>query len=226
MSALARAEAEAFIRARLRVAPVACLPHIRLYMAHAGSRLSQLEGPKNEGGAPPPYWAYPWAGGMVLALYFAERPETVAGKRVLDLGAGSGLVGIAAAKAGAREIIAAETDCYAVASIGLNAAENAVAIAIVTADMTRGPPPAVDLVAVGDLFYEPRLARAVTPFLARCRQAGIEVLVGDPGRAYLPLSRLRALAHYDVPDFGAVRGDGTGRGTVFAFEPAASLSTG
>ena len=210
-----------FIQANLRLAPVPSLPEIRLYTAHPASGLRRLAEANKDGSAPPPpYWAYQWAGGTVLARYILNRPETVAGRRVLDLGAGSGIVGIAAAQAGAGEVIAAEIDGNAIAAIGLNAAANGVTIAaILGEDLTAGPPPRVDLLTVGDLFYEQALADRVTPFLDHCLSAGIKVLVGDPGRAYLPRARLRRLAEYAVPDFGGMKGAETKPSGIFSFEP-------
>jgi predicted nicotinamide N-methyase len=197
--------------------PVPLLPEIRLYTAHQATGLWRLAEANEDGSEPPaPYWAFPWAGGMALARHILDHPETVAGRRVLDLGSGSGLVAIAAAKAGAAAITAAEIDAYAIASIGLNAAVNQVDIAIITDDLTAGVPPAVDLVTVGDLFYERALAERVTIFLDRCLAAGIDVLIGDPRRAYLPYARLRLIAEYPVPDVGEVEGSATNVGAVFA----------
>ncbi|MER9846226.1 50S ribosomal protein L11 methyltransferase [Mesorhizobium sp. M0106] len=218
-----RPEPAQFIRANMRIAPVPALPEIRLYTAHPGSGLRRLlewnqhateeDGPEPE----PPYWAYVWAGGAVLARYIFDRPETVAGRRVLDLGAGSGLVGIAAAKAGASAVIAAEIDHNGVVALGLNATANGVAIMIIGEDITSGPPPPVDVVVVGDLFYAHDLAGRVVPFLDRCLAAGIAVLIGDPGRAYLPRSRLRLLAEYEVPDVGEGRNAAMKPSGVFSF---------
>lgn len=211
-----------FITANMRLAPVPSLPEIRLYTAHPGSGLRRLlepddESPDEDAPEPqPPYWAYAWAGGAVLARYILDRPSTVVGRRVLDLGAGSGLVGIAAAKAGAREVVATEIDRNGIVALGLNAAANGVAIAIVGGDVTAGPPPAVELVLAGDVFYGQEVARRVVPFLDRCLAAGIEVLVGDPGRAWLPRPRLRLLAEYQVPDVGGGEPKPSG---VFAFVP-------
>jgi predicted nicotinamide N-methyase len=217
-----------FIKANMRLVPVPALPEIRLYMAHPASGLRRLvecrdHGPEDETEAAepepqPPYWAYAWAGGAVLARYILDRPQTVAGLRVLDLGAGSGLVGIASAKAGASVVIAAEIDRNGVAAIGLNSAANGVTITIVDKDITTGPPPAVDLVLAGDVFYGREVALSITAFLDRCLAAGIEVLVGDPRRADLPLSRLRLLAEYKVPDFGDVRGAATRPSGIFSFD--------
>lgn len=211
--------APSFIRTHLHVVAVPFIPEIRLYTAHPGSGLRRLTETEGDADPLPPYWAYPWAGGLVLARYFLDRPEIVTGRRVLDLGAGSGLVGIAAMRAGASEVIAAEIDRNGVAAIGLNAAENDVSITAIGSDVTLGLPPSVDLVAVGDLYYESRLAERVTAFLDRCLDAGIDVLIGDPGRAYLPRSRLRQLAEYRVPDFGVGRDADIRPSAVFALEP-------
>ena len=202
-----RPDPTAFILANTRIIAVRSLTEIRLYTAHEATGLWQIAEPAADGSdPPPPYWAFPWAGGMALARHVLDRPEGVAGKRVLDLGAGSGLVAIAAAKAGARTVIAAEIDRYAGAAIGLNAALNGVTVTVVADDLTAGPPPSVDLVLVGDLFYERELALRVTTFLDRCLAAGIDVLIGDPRRAYLPYARLSLVAEYSVPDVGEVEG--------------------
>jgi predicted nicotinamide N-methyase len=225
-----RPDPAVFIKANLRLAAVPALPDIQLYTAHPGSGLRRLvewradgvhpeDGTDDDAPEPqPPYWAYAWAGGAVLARYILDHPQSVAGRRVLDLGAGSGLVGIAAAKAGARAVTAAEIDRNGVAAIGLNAEANGVEITIVDRDITTGPPPAVDLVLAGDVFYGREVALRVIPFLDRCLAAGIGVLVGDPRRTDLPLSRLRLLAEYTVPDFGDAKGAVTKASGVFRFE--------
>ena len=217
-----RPDPVAFIRANMLIAPVPSLPEILLYTAHPATGLRRLVDFDEEEAEPqPPYWAYPWAGGAVLARYILDRPQVVAGRRVLDLGAGSGLVSIAAAKAGARTVIAAEIDRNGVAALGLNAAANDVAIAVIGEDITAGTPPAVDIVTVGDVFYAQDVAERVIPFLDRCRAAGMEVLIGDPGRTYLPRSRLRLLAEYKVPDFGETKDTAMKPSGVFSFEPGA-----
>ncbi len=207
----------------MRLAPMPSLPDIRLYLAHPGSglrRLLELDDDSDESAAGPlpPYWAYAWAGGAVLARYVLDHPAIVAGKRVLDLGAGSGLVGIAAAKAGAREVIAAEIDRNGVAALRLNAQANGVAIQICDEDVTAGPPPAVDLVLAGDVFYAQDVGQRMMPFLDRCLAAGIDVLVGDPGRAWLPRLRLRLLGEYEVPDVGGNGGGAPKPSGVFSFQ--------
>lgn len=202
-----------FIRDNLPLTPVPGIPEIRLHKASPSSGLGRLA-EKDEGGFGSPYWAYHWAGGLALARYVLDHPHIVLGRRVLDLGSGSGLVAIAAAKAGAIEVIAAETDRYAMAALGLNAAENGVTVIMAHGDLTDGVPPPVDLVLVGDLFYERDLAERVSAFLDKCLATGIGVLIGDPWRAHLPTSRLRMLSSYEVAETGsAVKAS-----AVFAFE--------
>lgn len=208
-------EVAEFIKANLRVRPVPLVPEIRLFTGHPGSGLGRLFGEDEEAAAP--YWAYPWAGGIVLARYLFDRPETVEGRTVLDLGAGSGLVGIAAARSGAARVFGADVDPVALSAVALNAIENGVEIVPRLGDPMRDAPPAVDLVVVGDLFYDAEVAGRLTAFLDRCRAAGIEVLVGDPYRAHLPAGRLRPVAEFAVPDFGDAQGAATTRGAVFAF---------
>lgn len=191
------------------------LPEIRLHTAHPASGLWRLADGSTRLADPPPYWAYVWGGGVALARYLLDHPERVAGRRVLDLGAGSGVAGIAAAKAGAKRVIASEVDPNAVAALKLNAAANGVAFGAVHGDLLDDPPPPVDLVVVGDLFYDQGLAERVSGFLGRCAAGGIEVLVGDPRRTHLPRRRLRKLAEYPVADFG----EAEGKAVVFAFEP-------
>jgi predicted nicotinamide N-methyase len=189
-----------FIRANLPIAAVPSVPEIRLHRAGPKSGLWRLAELDHDFAAP--YWAYPWRGGLALARYVLDRPEFVAGRRILDLGAGSGLVGIAAAKSGAKEVIAAEIDRYAIAAMGLNAEANAVRILSMFGDLTQGLPPKVDSVLIGDLFYEQDLAKRVLSFIDRCLRSDITVLIGDPMRAFLPGSRLEVLAAYPGPDFG------------------------
>jgi predicted nicotinamide N-methyase len=203
----------AFIEQNLRLEPVPSLPDIMLHTAHPGSRLSRLADPDDDD-PPPPYWAYQWAGGLALAHHFAAHPEVVAGKRVLDLGAGSGLVGIAAAKAGAV-VSAAEIDPNGRAAIALNAAANAVHIAIVELDIDDTAPAGFDLIAAGDVFYNPDVAERMLPFLLRCATAGIDVLVGDPDRRDLPVDQLERIASYSVGDVGDARDSVERVGSVY-----------
>ncbi|MGO4481528.1 putative nicotinamide N-methyase [Rhizobium pisi] len=210
-SVMPQPDPAAFIKANLQISPVPSIPEILLHQAGPASGLWRLAGRRQAD--PAPYWAYPWAGGAVLARHLLDRPETAAGRRVLDLGAGSGLVAIAAAKAGAMAVAAIDIDANAIAAIGLNAAINSVNIAAVAADITEASPPETDLLVVGDLFYDPALAVRVMGFLRRCQAASIEVLIGDPERAYLPQGELRRIATHAVADFGA--GGGAAQAGVF-----------
>ncbi|MDW6025270.1 methyltransferase [Mesorhizobium sp. BAC0120] len=210
-----------FIKTNLPIEPVPAIPDIRLHMARPASNLWRLvrQGPGNFD-PPSPYWAYLWAGGAALARYFLDHPEMVKGRRVLDLGAGSGIVGIAAAKAGASKVIAADIDPYAALAVDLNAAANGVAVETIVGDIMGGSAPPADIVGIGDLFYEADLAERVLGFLDSCLAAGMTTLIGDPGRTYLPRSRLRLLAEYSVPDFGDVKGAAMSIGCVFMLDPA------
>lgn len=199
---------EEFIRSNLRVEPARLLPEILLYTAHPGSRLRDLVGEAEA----PPYWAYGWAGGTVLARHVLDFPETVQGRSVLDLGCGSGVVGIAAAKADASHVLASDIDATALAATRLNAVLNDVQIEVAESDLIDSALPDVDMVLVGDLFYDKATAARVLPWLQMCRSAGIAVLIGDPFRAHLPEASLQLVASYDVPDFGS----GNGRAGVFS----------
>jgi predicted nicotinamide N-methyase len=145
-------------------------------------------------GVPPPYWAFAWAGGQALARYVLDNPATVRGKRVLDFGSGSGLVGIAAAMAGAQSVLSADIDRYAEAAIELNAAANSVAIAT-TADDLIGTRGGWDIILIGDMCYERPLAERL---LAWLRDSGANALLGDPGRSYFPKADVERLALYNV----------------------------
>lgn len=206
-----------FIARNLRLEAVPSLPQILLYTAHSGSRLSRLADPDDDDPLPP-YWAYQWAGGLALAHHFAVQPETVAGKRLLDLGAGSGLVGIAAAKAGAV-VSAAEIDPNGRAAIALNAAANGVTISLVDVDIAGDLPQGFDLIAAGDVFYNTDVAARMLPFLRRCGAAGVDVLVGDPERRDLPIEQLERIASYAVGDVGDARTSAERVGTVYRLRP-------
>ncbi|PHY21730.1 methyltransferase [Caulobacter sp. BP25] len=192
---------EAFIRANLPIEPVPGVPEICLHRAGPRSGLMRLADADPDFGSP--YWARCWGGGLALARHVLDRPESVAGRRVLDLGAGSGLVAIAAMKAGAARGVAVDVDPSAVAATRLNAEVNAVIVEARLGDLTQGAPPTdIDLMLVGDLFYDVALAQQVLPFLERCVAAGVAVLIGDPWRAHLPGEQLSVVATYPVADFG------------------------
>jgi predicted nicotinamide N-methyase len=204
----------AFIEANLPVLEVPTVPEIRLHKASPTSGLWRLAHADHAFDAP--YWAHYWGGGLALARHVLDHGETVAGRRMLDLGCGSGLVGIAAALSGARGVTCIDIDPYAIAATKLNAVINGVAVTTKRGDILDEPTPAADIILVGDLFYDQTLADRVTAFLDRCLAAKIEILVGDPWRATLPRKRLRILAEYPGLDFGDASGSQR-KNAVFTF---------
>jgi predicted nicotinamide N-methyase len=194
---------KAFIRQNTRLKPVPHVPEISLYVADESVPIwLKTEEELATIGLPPPYWAFAWAGGQALARYVLDNPRAAAGKRVLDLASGSGLVAIAAAMAGAAPVIAADIDAFTESSVALNAEANDVYIEVLVQDLLDQPAqetPRYDVVLVGDLFYERDTATRALAFLDRHAATGTRVLIGDPGRTYLPKGRLRQLAEYSVP---------------------------
>jgi predicted nicotinamide N-methyase len=189
-----------FILTHTRLLAPPLVPEIRLHLAEESLPIwRKTEEELGEMGLPPPYWAFAWAGGQALARYILDRAETVAGKSVIDVGAGSGIAAIAAAKSGARHVTAADIDALAVAAMDLNAAANGVALAATTDDWLDIDAPQGEIVLVGDLFYERPLAERVMAFVRqRAARSGM-VLVGDPRRSYFPADAFEAIAHYEVP---------------------------
>jgi predicted nicotinamide N-methyase len=189
----------AFIQSETRIRPVPHAPEISLHVADEATELWQkTEEELGEIGLPPPFWAFAWAGGQALARYILDRPETVRGRRVLDFASGSGLVAIAAMKAGAAEVTASDIDSFAIVAMGLNAKANGVSINPLQADIV-GQDQGWDTVLAGDICYERDLADRVVEWLLGLSQRGATVLIGDPGRSYLPKDRLENLAAYEVP---------------------------
>ncbi|MDQ0472595.1 class I SAM-dependent methyltransferase [Labrys wisconsinensis] len=190
----------AFIRANTRLLPVPHAPEIVLHVADEVTPLwHRTEEELGALGLPPPFWAFAWAGGQALARYVLDHPQTVAGKRVLDFASGSGLVAIAAMKAGAAAVVAAEIDRFAIAAIGLNAAANGVAVAAAADNVLGRFDIEADVVLAGDIFYDREIAAEVMAWLQGWQGRGAAVLIGDPGRTYLPKDRLDCLASYEVP---------------------------
>ena len=186
---------EQFITTNAALVAPPLVPEIKLYLATEVVplwRATEEELEKN--GAPPPYWAFAWAGGQALARYVLDNPDIVRGKRALDIGAGSGLVGIAAARSGAAHVLAADIDAHAIAAIKLNAAANAIDIAV-TQDDVVGRPGDWDIILVGDLFYERPLAERLLAWLG---SMDIPALLGDPRRNYFPQKGVEKLAAYSV----------------------------
>lgn len=190
---------EKFILGHTRPLAVPLAPELHLYLADEATELwKKTEEELETIGLPPPYWAFAWAGGQALARYILDDPALVAGKRVLDFASGSGLLAIAAMKAGAASALAADIDIFAAEAIALNADLNGVAVTA-TADNLLDTLPAVDIVLAGDIFYEWPASRAIMAWFERLEAAGIAVLVGDPDRLYLPKDKLVKLAEYSVP---------------------------
>ena len=188
-----------FIRAETRLRPVPHAPEISLYVADEATELWQkTEEELGAIGLPPPFWAFAWAGGQALARYVLDHPGTVEGRGVLDFASGSGLVAIAAMKAGAAEVTACDIDPFAIAAIGLNAGANGVPVTPLEADII-GQDLGWDTVLAGDICYERDLAERVADWLFGLSRRGATVLIGDPGRSYLPKDRLDSLAVYEVP---------------------------
>jgi predicted nicotinamide N-methyase len=192
---------EEFVRAHTRPVRPPLVPEVRLLVA--ADVVALWEAMEEERGGPadqPPFWAAAWPGGQALARYVLDSRAAVAGRPVLDLGSGSGLVAVAAALAGAAPVTASEIDPFGHAAIALNARLNGVRPVDVVGDVLAGPPPRSGVVLAGDVCYEREMTERVLPYLAAARAVGCDVLVGDPGRPYLPADRLAAVATYDVPD--------------------------
>jgi predicted nicotinamide N-methyase len=189
----------AFILRHTRLRPVPGIEEIRLHLADEVLPLwHAVQVETGDPDAPLPFWAFAWAGGLAIARYLREHPETVAGLRVFDVGAGSGLCAIAALRAGASEATSADIDEIAIAAVQLNARANGRRIAVVRRDVLDEDPPDVDVILAGDCWYDAALAERVRPWLRRAHDQGIHVVIGDPGRRYLPTDELVERAAYDV----------------------------
>ncbi len=206
---------QAFILAETALMSVPHVPEIRLHLAHEAIALWQrTEEELAEMGLPPPFWAFAWAGGQALARYVLDHPEKVAGRRVLDFASGSGLVGLAAAKAGAASVLCADLDEFALEAIAINAEANGVSVTV-TGENQLGEAGERDVILAGDICYEQALAARVIDWLAAEQSRGVTVLIGDPGRAYLPKDRLVSLATYEVQTVGALEDNEIKRTSVW-----------
>jgi predicted nicotinamide N-methyase len=202
-----------FVIANTAVASPPLVPEVKLHLATEVTPLwHATETTLEQRQLPPPYWAFAWPGGQALARHVLDTPVAVRGKRVVDIGAGSGLTAVAAAMAGASDVIASEIDPFAGAAIALNAALNGVTVAVESRDfLSTFDPLAAALSApfgdidaglcllIGDMCYERPLADKIVAFMRRCAARGADVLLADPGRAYLPADGLQLVATYDVP---------------------------
>jgi predicted nicotinamide N-methyase len=202
-----------FVRAHTRVRRPSSVPEVRLHVADDVVALWEaMETQEGGAGEAPPFWAAAWPGGQALARHVLDAPEVVAGRAVLDLGTGSGLVAIAARLAGARSVLASDVDPYSRTAVGVNARLNGVDGVDVTGDVLGRDLSGIEVVLAGDVCYDREMTERVLPFLAAARAAGAQVLVGDPGRPYLPADRLERVSVHEVPE---TEGEGTRRTTVW-----------
>ncbi|MET3661612.1 putative nicotinamide N-methyase [Aquamicrobium ahrensii] len=209
--------AEAFIRANTALLRPPHVPEIALHLAHEAHDLwRRTEEELAEIGLPPPFWAFAWAGGQGLARHILDHPQIVHGGKVLDFATGSGLVAIAAARAGAASVVAADIDPFCETAIRLNAQANDVSIAFDGSDLV-GSDDGWNVVLAGDVFYEKPFAQGLIPWFEALRARGAQILVGDPGRSYLPKHGLEKLAMYEVPVTRALEDAEVKHTTVWRF---------
>jgi predicted nicotinamide N-methyase len=193
------ADRRAFIEANTRLERPPHTPELVLHLACEVTPLWRMtEEELGAIGVPPPFWAFAWAGGQALARYLLDHPQEAAGRSVVDFATGSGLVAIAAMKAGAARVLASDIDPFCAAAVALNAAANGVAVDFTGEDLLQRPPPAAGLITAGDICYEAPLAERVMAWLRAARDLGARVLIGDPGRSYFPKAGLVRLAEYQV----------------------------
>jgi predicted nicotinamide N-methyase len=207
-----------FIRRHTVLAPVPFVPEIRIHQAAEPIAL-WVETERDGAEQPPPFWAFAWAGGQALARHVLDRPELVAGRGVLDLATGSGLVALAAARAGARPVTANDIDPYSLAAAVANAEANDLPIRTVEDDLLDTDPEE-QVILAGDVFYSREMAARVLPFLRRAAGRGCLVLVGDPGRAYLPAGGMIKQMTYEVPVVEELESVAVRRTTVWQVTPS------
>jgi predicted nicotinamide N-methyase len=226
MNAAAARSGRRIIAATTRLTKVPYVPEIRLQQADDPFTVwEQLEQEAGQVSLPPPFWAFPWAGGQALARHLLDHPELVAGTRVLDIASGSGLVAIAAARCGALSVTAADVDEIAVRAISVNAAANGVRVTPLLADLLDSDADLLDGDAAGvvlcaDAFYEKDLAQRILAFLQRAHAGGARVLVGDPGRAFLRTAGLRRVASFEIPVTIALEGMTVKKAAVYEMTAA------
>jgi predicted nicotinamide N-methyase len=214
-----------FVLSATRLASVPFVPEIRLHQVPDIYALwEQTEREAGRAGLDPPFWAVAWPGGRALARYLLDHPAVVAGRSVLDLCSGSGLVAIAAAMAGAVTVTASETAPLATTAIELNAAANGVAAPDCVGDVLGSSVTSAEVVVAGDVWYERELAARAGAYLDQAAAAGAHVLTGDIGRSYFPRDRYRHVASYDLPASKALEGREVLRASVWQVIPAAGRS--
>lgn len=212
-----KTDPEIFIRENTSIQSPPHVPEIVLHLAGEAHELwLKTEEELQEIGLPPPFWAFAWAGGQGLARYILDHPETVEGRHVVDFASGSGLVAIAAAKAGALSVTAVDIDPWAKTAVSLNTALNGVKVDFSGADII-GTPLKAEILLAGDVFYDQAFASLLKPWFNDLRRQGMNVLVGDPGRAYLPVDSLLPCATYQVPVTRALEDNDVKKTTVWRF---------
>lgn len=195
----AAADPAGFVRRNTALHEPPLVPEVKLHLASEIVPIWQMtEEELEKSGLPPPFWAFAWAGGQALSRYILDNPHIVSGKDVLDFGAGSGLIGVSAAKAGAKSVLSADIDNFAVEAIMLNAEANGVEIDATAEDLVGVENRGWQVILVGDMCYERPLAERIEVWLRRLASEGAVVLIGDPGRTYLPKTGLRKLVSYAV----------------------------
>ncbi len=213
--------AEEFVRSACRLRPVPGVPEIRLHVADEVIGLWQRTEDEFGAGQEPPFWAFAWPGGQALARYLLDHPGLIAGRSVLDVGSGSGLAAIAAARAGAAMVTASEVDAVAAAAIRLNARANGVPEPAIVGDVLDGDAEGAEVVLAGDVCYSRPVAARVLGFLERMTARRTAVLVGDIGRAFLPRERFVVLDARDFPVMAELEDSSVKRAMVWAPDPKA-----
>jgi predicted nicotinamide N-methyase len=200
-------ERRALVLARTRVQRPPLVPELQLHLADDMDQAwTSLQAELDDGDLPPPFWAFAWLGGQALARYVLDRPDVARGRRVLDLATGSGLCALAARRSGASAVTAVDVDPFAVEAARLNAGLNALQLDLRCVDPLDDAAPDVDVVLAGDVFYDAAMSARVQPWLLDAARAGADVVVGDPGRHYLPRALCTELASYEVPTTRALEG--------------------
>jgi predicted nicotinamide N-methyase len=202
-------------RTRPQCPPV--LPELRLHLADdMDAAWADLQAELDDGDLPPPFWAFAWLGGQAVARYVLDEPTTVRGRRVLDLATGSGVCALAARLAGAASVTGVDVDPFAVEAAALNAALNGLRVDVRCVDLLDDEPSDVDVVLAGDVFYDAAMSERVQPWLLAAAAAGVRVVVGDPGRHYLPRALCTELSSVEVPTTRALEGVETKTVRVYA----------
>ena len=210
-----------FILQHTRLQRLPLIPELQLYLADEAMPLWRIVEDELEGSLP--FWAFAWVGGQAIARYLLDHPQEVAGKRVLDSATGSGLCAIAAMRAGAASALAADIDPFCEVAVALNADANGVRVSFTSCDLLEADQPDADLILAGDVCYEQPLAGRILAWLQKAQHRSTRVLIGDPGRDYLPREGLIRLADYQVPTTRELEDQEVKRTGVFTLQPCTAL---